>query len=686
MKPFPPRLWSIAWRVRLGLLIVPCLLALVAWYQFRVANETVERYRVSATGTDQLMIEVTQMRQSAQAMENAARGLNSWMRDNAANSNDAAKDDAEKTYVTPYNAAKAQFDESYKAAIAQVPTKSEVEKRLNKFYDDGGDWQREIAEPLITALRAPKLLDAHSTWRPFDEAESDFNDTRDELMAYRRTELSGADRFRLFSMWNLWALEGAAIVLAIVMGLGLSRAVTRPLDSMVAQSRRIESGDYSQCVVGGPDEFGEVTRAMNAMAGAIGARLEHEKLSGRLTSAVTRSLDPATVLQTTARELGEALHASRCVLCLTGESPLWFQWQAPGIAPLENSPCENARFLENTSTLALPDIENAPDREELKAQGVRALLATPLLLRGENVGVIALHQCGETRQWTNQEIALLERAAAQVAIALDNARLFHQSQQRAAELQAARDALAASSARLQEKNKELEAFVYTVSHDLKAPLISIQGYLEALHKDFDAQLPEEAGFYLERINKNAAQLESLIGELIELSRIGRVRESWDEADTHQLAREAAAELTLQAQANAVQIEIAPDLPTIFCEKKRVRQLFLNLLDNAIKYCDPAKPVRCISVKSVEENDAYRFEIADNGLGIAAENLDKAFGIFQRVGEYEANSVAGSGIGLATVRRTAEAHGGRAWVQSEGLKQGTTFYFTISKNPNVAEIT
>ena len=617
-------------------------------------------------------------------MENAARGLNLWMRDNASRADDTAKTEAEKTYVAPYNEAKAQYDESYQAALTQVPPKSELEKRVNKFYDDGGDWQREIAEPLVNALRDPKPLDALSTWRPFDEAENDFNDTRDALMTYRRAQLSSADRFRRFSTWNLLAIEGAAIVLAIVIGLGLSRAVTTPLDNMVAQSRRIESGDYRQTLVGGPDEFGEVTRAMNAMATSIGAQLEHEKLSGRLTAAVTRSLDSATVLQTTARALGEALQASRCVLCLTGQTPLWFQWQAPGIAPLDISHGEGIAFtrrvLESGQTLAVHEIEL--EDEELKAQGVRALLATPLLLRGESAGVIALHQCGETRQWTDEEIALLEHAAAQVAIALDNARLFHESHQRAEELQAARDALAASSARLQEKNLELEEFVYTVSHDLKAPLISIQGYLAALQQDFGAQLPKDAAFYLQRINNNAVQLESLIGELIELSRIGRVRETWEEADTHQLAREVAAELTLQAQSKAVQIDIAPDLPSIFCEKKRVRQMFLNLLDNAIKYSDPAKPVRKISVKSVEENDAYRFEIADNGLGIAAENLEKAFGIFQRVGHN--NEANGSGIGLATVRRAAEAQGGRAWAQSDGIGQGTTFYFTISKNPDVAE--
>ncbi|HEY0076246.1 MAG TPA: GAF domain-containing sensor histidine kinase [Abditibacteriaceae bacterium] len=683
MKLFTPRRWSIAWRVRLGLLIVPCVLVLLVWYQFRVANETVERYRSVVAGTDELINAVTQMRQSAQSMENAARGLHSWIAANASSADADVKSDVEKTYILPYNAAKTQFTEGYQTAIAQAPADSALEKHINTFYDAGSDWQREIAEPLVTALRDPQPLDARKTWRPFDEAESGFNRARDAILEYRRARLSGADQFRWFSTWNLLALEGAAIVLAIIIGIGLSRAVTTPLYNVVAQSRRIESGDYSQFAVISADEFGEVTHAMNAMAMAIAARLEHEKLSGRLTAAVTRSLDPATVLQTTARELGEALQVSRCILCLTGETPLWFQWNSPGIAPLESSPCQAdaypQRVLQNAQTLAFSDIENEMDLvEELKGQGVRALLTTPLLLRGQSAGVIALHQCSTPRQWSNAEIALLERAGAQVAIALDNARLFHQSQERAAQLQAARDALTQSGAQLQEKNRELEEFVYTVSHDLKAPLISIQGYLKAMNKDFAAELPKDAGFYIERIHKNAAQLESLIGDLIELSRIGRVRENWEEANTYELAREAATELTLQAQAKAVQIEIASDLPVLFCEKKRLRQVFLNLLENAIKYSDPAKPVRLIEVKCIEEPGLWGFAVSDNGLGIAPEYLEKAFGIFQRVGQNTLDDISGSGIGLATVRRTVEAHGGRAWAESSGVGQGTTFYFTISK--------
>lgn len=695
MKLLSPRLWRIAWQVRFGLLVVPCVLAVLAWYQFRIANEAVERYRGIVTSTDHLLISTAQMRQSAQDMENAVRGLHSWMKDNSFKADDAERAATEKTYVAPYNEAKTHFEEQYREAGAQVPPNSEIENRLTDFYDHGQTWQREVASPLIMALRAPQPLDTQLAWRPFDEAEPDSNALRDALMQYRRAGLSGADEYHSISTTVLLCLEGVAVILALWIGMALSRAVTRPLGAMVEQSQRIEGGDYSQMPVGAPNEFGQLTRAMNAMATAIGARLERERLTGTLTGAVTRSLDPATVLETTAQELGEALRVSRCVLCLDGgEAALWYQWQAPGIAPLNDSPCRVSeyprRVLQSGQTLAVADIaKDATLHTELRAQGVRALLATPLLLRGASAGVITLHQCGAVHAWSADEIALLEHAAAQVAIALDNARLFRESQQRAEELRVARDALALSSARLQEKNKELEEFVYTVSHDLKAPLISIQGYLEALQDEFGDKIPEDAKFYVQRVEANAAQLESLIGELIELSRIGRVRENWEETGTYQIAREAASELTLQAQRQAVQIEISPDLPAVFCEKKRLRQVFTNLLDNAIKYSDPTKPSRYVKVHSEDRGNAWRFAVEDNGLGIPPKDLDKAFGIFQRVGQNSAgttmgldsvpNSVPGSGIGLAIVRRTAEAHGGQAWAHSDGPGQGATFYFTLQKD-------
>ncbi len=687
-----PRRWNIAWRVRLGLLFVPFLLALLAWYQFRVTADTVEQYRDIIAKTDALLTDSTQMKQSAEAMDNHARGLHLWLQSNDSGAPATSADEAEKAFVMPYRDAKAAFEKAYQSAIAQSPSES-LETRLTEFYDAGLQWQREVAEPLATALRDPKAPDAQTTWRSFDEAESAFGAARDDLMLYRKNALAGADRYRWYSTLSVLAMEAAALIMAIWIGVGLARSVTLPLSAMVERSRRIEAGDYAPSPVVSNDEFGEVTGAMNAMTTSIAARLERERLSGRITGAVTRSLDTATVLQTTARELGEALNASRCVLCLPRQSedggPLFFQWTAPGIAPHENALCTPQalpqtwhRVLQNKDVLSIPDSENWPDpaQSSLHAQGTRAFLAAPLLLRDQTAGLIAL-ECTTPRDWQPAESELLQHVAAQVAVALDNARLLRESEQRAEQLRAAHDALGVSGAQLRAKNRELEEFVYTVSHDLKAPLISIQGYLDALHQDFGDELPADSKHYLERIGSNSKQLESLIGDLIELSRIGRVREQWEMADTRQLAREAAAELTLQAQAKVVQIEIAHDLPAVCCERKRVRQMFLNLLDNAIKYSDPAKPSRTVAVSCEETPTHWQFAVSDNGLGLESGHLEKAFGIFQRVG----NSAApGSGIGLSIVQRAAQAHGGRSWAVSPGTGQGTTFYFTLSKKPDIPE--
>ncbi|MDQ3815720.1 MAG: HAMP domain-containing histidine kinase, partial [Armatimonadota bacterium] len=322
----------------------------------------------------------------------------------------------------------------------------------------------------------------------------------------------------------------------------------------------------------------------------------------------------------------------------------------------------------------LADSESG-QREKLLSLGTRALVATPLILRDTITGVIGVHQCSAPRQWQGSEVDLLQHLAGQVAVALDNARLFQESTQRAADLQVARDALAKSSAQLREKNQELEEFVYTVSHDLKAPLISIQSYLAALRGDYGDSLSAEARHFVERSESNARQLESLIADLLELSRIGREEAVWTEINTQRLVQEVVDELALQAAAKNVDIEIAPELPIIWCERKRLRQVFMNLIDNAIKYSDPAKTERWVRVECEERSNAWCFAVRDNGIGIEPRYLDKAFNIFTRVGK---SKEPGSGVGLSIVRRIAEAHGGRAWAESSGAGQGTAFLFTVSK--------
>jgi len=224
---------------------------------------------------------------------------------------------------------------------------------------------------------------------------------------------------------------------------------------------------------------------------------------------------------------------------------------------------------------------------------------------------------------------------------------------------------------LESKNAELERFAYTVSHDLKSPLITIKGYLGLLKKDIgggDARTVEED---LSIMNHAADRMEQLLGDLLELSRIGRLVNPPQEVPLGELARESVELVGGQIHSRGVKIEIPSDLPVVFGDRPRLLEVMQNLVDNAVKYMgDQAQPRIEIGARSVgEETVCY---VRDNGMGIDPRYHEKVFGLFEKLD----NQVEGSGVGLALVKRIVEVHGGRIWVESEGTGQGSTFCFTI----------
>ncbi|MBW3594186.1 MAG: PAS domain-containing protein [Actinobacteria bacterium] len=203
-------------------------------------------------------------------------------------------------------------------------------------------------------------------------------------------------------------------------------------------------------------------------------------------------------------------------------------------------------------------------------------------------------------------------------------------------------------------NQELESFVYTVSHDLNSPLISVLGYIDLLEGDFGPQLPEEARFYLERVKASSAYMQSLIKDLLELSRVGRVQTEPDDVDLDLLIAEIANEV--RARHPDVSVEVKQDLPDIHMNPLRARQLFANLIQNSVKYAK--RPDVRIEVDAEPDgNGLITLSVADNGPGIAAENRERVFGVFERLDTAE----EGTGIGLAVCKRIVETSGGRIWI-------------------------
>lgn len=227
---------------------------------------------------------------------------------------------------------------------------------------------------------------------------------------------------------------------------------------------------------------------------------------------------------------------------------------------------------------------------------------------------------------------------------------------------------------LSRKNEELEAFVYTVSHDLKNPLVTIDGFIGALREDFGQILSKESESYLTYINDAARKMEMLINDLLTLSRIGQSTEEPSEFLLADVVQEALTGLQAQIRERGIQVDIQKDLPVIYGERNRMVQVMENLLTNAIKYMGEDNPSPRIRVGVQRKEGQDQFYVRDNGIGIDPRYWEKVFQIFQRLPGAKAYG-EGTGVGLTIVKQIIERLGGRIWVESEQGK-GSTFFFTL----------
>ena len=245
--------------------------------------------------------------------------------------------------------------------------------------------------------------------------------------------------------------------------------------------------------------------------------------------------------------------------------------------------------------------------------------------------------------------------------------------QRNKELQHSKEELQSLNARLEAANRELESFSYSVSHDLRAPLRSISGYGQLLAEDNASALSPEGHRYLGSITDASARMDQLIDDLLEFSRMGRAELRETSVDAEAVAREVVRTLDGANDGRRITWRIAP-LPPVLGDAALLRQVFANLLGNAVKYTRPRESALIEVASAGEENGRVVLSVRDNGVGFDMQYADKLFGVFQRL--HGADEFEGTGIGLATVRRIIERHGGRVWAHSQP-GAGATFYLTLA---------
>lgn len=227
--------------------------------------------------------------------------------------------------------------------------------------------------------------------------------------------------------------------------------------------------------------------------------------------------------------------------------------------------------------------------------------------------------------------------------------------------------------KLKSVNKELEDFVYSISHDLKEPLFAISGYISRLLKTYEKMYDDKGKHYIDRIKANLETMSNRVYDIMEVIKVGTVEYNFTHSDSVDIVKDVVNELESKINDNKIKVTIRDNLPTIKCDGKKLRSIFSNLLINAIKFMGDDVQ-RQVTIGCDKEGDYYKFFVEDTGIGILEEHQEQIFKIFRRLKDIE---VEGTGVGLAIVKKIVELHNGKIWVESPVKdKRGTRFCFTI----------
>ncbi len=295
----------------------------------------------------------------------------------------------------------------------------------------------------------------------------------------------------------------------------------------------------------------------------------------------------------------------------------------------------------------------------------RSALAAPLTLRGEVIGALDLYEAEQERQWSEDDIALVEAVSAQVARAIENARLIEEIQR--------------TAEHLKELDRLKSQFLANMSHELRTPLNSIIGFSRVILKGIDGPLTETQRTDLQAIYESGQHLLGLINDILDLSKIeaGKMELTFERVDLHEIIKGVMSTAIALVKDKPIELQqsIAPGLPMIYGDARRIRQVFLNLISNAAKFTEEG----FIRLTAEATPTEVVISVADSGIGIPPEKVKRIFEPFTQVDASTTRRAGGTGLGLSISKHFVEMHGGRIWVESTP-GEGSTFYFTLPIEP------
>ncbi|MBI4498822.1 MAG: GAF domain-containing protein [Chloroflexi bacterium] len=515
-----------------------------------------------------------------------------------------------------------------------------------------------------------------------------------------------ADRAMVRNLFGLGTVALLALTATWVAGDVL---VLRWVGALVQATKRLSAGDLGARtgLPHGPGELSQLVSAFDEMAESLeqltaqerAARAEVEAARQRLAFLVeagtilAASLDYETTLAQVTNLVVPRL-ADWCVvyvieadgqvhpLAVAHMDPTKVQWARELQQRYPYDPSEQTglpRVLRTGQPELYSEIPDAllesiaRDAEHLailRAVGLRSAMIVPLRAWGRTLGAITFASTQPGRRYGPTDLALAEELADRAAVAVDNARLYHETQRLNAELE---QRVVERTAALEAANKELEAFAYSVSHDLRAPLRTIDGFSQALLEDYTDVVGDEGKDYLQRVRNASQHMARLIDDLLMLSRVTRSELHREPVDLSALARSIVAEFQERQPKRRVTVTVADGLAAEG-DARLLRVALENLLGNAWKFTSKRADAR-IEFGVTRQDTTPVYYVRDNGVGFDMAYADKLFGAFQRL--HSPTEFEGSGIGLATVQRVVRRHGGRIWADA-AVNQGATFSFTLGE--------
>jgi signal transduction histidine kinase len=541
---------------------------------------------------------------------------------------------------------------------------------------------REIQE--ATDVEGRKVLTAHAPveplgWRVFVELPVD------EAYAplYASLARSGL------------VLVGA-LGLAVLAGMLLARRMVIPIQRLRSGAARIGSGDLSQRIsVRTGDELEALADQFNDMAGQLqesyadlekkvqvrtaelASSVEELRALGEVSQAVNSTLDLETVLATIVAKAVQLSRADAGAIYVLDEAGREFEIRAThGMTEAMIAALRDQHLSVSERTIALAVAQRAPVQvpdlldealtpplEIVVHAGYRALLIVPLLRPDRIVGVLVVRR-KLPGDFPANIVGLLETFAAQSVLALQNARLFHEIEEKGRELEIA--------------SRHKSQFLANMSHELRTPLNAILGYTELILDNIYGEIPEKIRGVLDRVQSNGRHLLGLINDVLDLAKIeaGQLSLSLTDYSLQNVIDTVfvAVESLATEKQLAFNIEIPPNLPNGHGDERRLSQVLLNLVGNAIKFTDAGE----VAIKASAANGSFTVAVRDTGPGISQTDQIKIFEEFQQADSSSTRQKGGTGLGLSIAKKIVEMHGGRLWVES-AVGHGSTFFMAVPVN-------